>query len=260
MESLRRFDAHVVDHGDMHLLPGLVSDPVSVRVAKVVEAARRQRDHWLRIARRGDLLLTIGGDHTTSLGTISGLWALGYEFDVIWVDAHGDFNVVETSPSGNPHGMVLSLAAGLMPDRMERVIHPSHLHLWGVRDLDPGERRLLKEHAVEVLSPDQVRSRKERALAGLRRNILLSFDIDSVDPSEAPGTLVPVRGGFTQAEALDLVAAIVKGRNLLALDLVEYHPDQDVGGTTGRLAHDVLRTALEAWGGQGAHSLNAVGS
>ncbi|MEW8978782.1 MAG: arginase [Symbiobacterium sp.] len=247
LSALRRFDAEVVDHGDLSLQPGLTSDPVPVRVAKVVEAARLQRDHWLRTARPGDLLLTIGGDHSTSLGTIMALAALGHDFDVVWVDAHGDFNIIETSPTGNPHGMVLSLATGLLPNFLARVVGPDRLHLWGIRDLDPGERRLLAEQRVEVFSPDEVRAQRDRLLARLRPNIFLSFDIDSVDPGEAPGTMTPVPGGFTTAEAVDLVRAIVRGRNLVAMDLVEFHPDRDSDGRTERLAHAVLQAALTEW-------------
>ena len=247
LKELRRHDAHAVDHGDMAVLPGLLADPVPTRVEKVVEAARQQRDHWLRVARPGELLLTIGGDHSTSLGTIMALAELGHDFDVIWVDAHGDFNTIETSPTGNPHGMVLSLATGLLPDSLGRVITPDRLHLWGIRDLDPGERRLLAEQRVEVFSPDEVRTRREQILAGLRPNIFLSFDIDSVDPGEAPGTMTPVPGGFTTAEAVDLVRAIVRGRNLVAMDLVEFHPDRDSDGRTERLAHAVLQAALTEW-------------
>lgn len=247
LDFLGQMDSRVIDHGDMALPPGLRSDPVPVRIAKVVEAARRQQQHWQRVARPGDLLLTIGGDHSTSLGTIMALAALGYDFDVVWVDAHGDFNTVETSPSGNPHGMVLALATGLLPDAMDGVIRPDRLRLWGIRDLDPGERRLLAAERVEVLSPDEVRAQRDRIIAGLRPNIFLSFDIDSVDPTEAPGTMTPVPDGFTQDEAIDLVRAIVRGRNLIALDLVEYHPDLDVDGLTDRLAHRVLEAALGEW-------------
>ncbi|MBP2017933.1 arginase [Symbiobacterium terraclitae] len=247
LQALRRHDPHVVDHGDMAVPPGLTSDPAPTRVAKVVEAARRQRDHWLRVTRPGDLLLTIGGDHSTSLGTIMALAELGDDFDVVWVDAHGDFNTIETSPTGNPHGMVLSLAAGLLPDALGRVITPDRLHLWGIRDLDPGERRLLAAKRVEVLTPAEVRARREQILAGLRPNVFLSFDIDSVDPADAPGTMTPVPGGFTRDEAVDLVKAIVRGRNLIAMDLVEYHPDRDAGGLTNRLACAVLEAALGAW-------------
>lgn len=244
---LRQLDSQVIDHGDMALPPGLQSDPVPARIAKVVEAARRQQAHWQRVARPGDLLLTIGGDHSTSLGTIMALAAMGHDFDVVWVDAHGDFNTIATSPSGNPHGMVLSLAAGLLPEALPRIIRPEQLRLWGIRDLDPGERRLLTEARVEVLSPAEVRARRAELLAGLKPNLFLSFDIDSVDPAEAPGTMTPVPGGFSRDEAVALVADIVRGRNLLALDVVEYHPDRDAGGVTERLAHAVLRAALDAW-------------
>lgn len=247
LEYLEQLGHRVIDHGDMPLPPGLRSDPVPVRVAKVVEAARRQQAHWQQVARPGDLLLTIGGDHSTSLGTIMALAAMGYDFDVVWVDAHGDFNTIETSPSGNPHGMVLSLAAGLLPDAMPGVVRPDQLRLWGIRDLDPGERELLAEARVEVVSPADLRARRAELLANLKPAVFLSFDIDSVDPAEAPGTMTPVPGGFTRDEAVALVADIVRGRNLLALDVVEFHPDRDVGGATEQLAHAVIRAALDEW-------------
>lgn len=244
---LSQLGSQVVDHGDMALPPGLRSDPVPVRIEKVVEAARRQQKHWQQVARPGDLMLTVGGDHSTSLGTIMALAAMGYDFDVVWIDAHGDFNTAATSPSGNPHGMVLSLAAGLLPEALPRIIPPDRLRLWGIRDLDPGEQRLLREAKVEVLSPAEVRTRRAQLIASLRPNVFVSFDIDSVDPAEAPGTMTPVPGGFSQREAVALVADIVRGRNLLALDLVEFHPDRDAGGLTERLAHAVLRAALGEW-------------
>lgn len=257
--SLNRYDRRVIDHGDMLLPPGLQQDPAPVRVAKVVDAAGRQAEHWLRVTQPGDLMLTIGGDHSTSLGTIAALAAMGHDFDVVWIDAHGDFNTIETTPSGNPHGMVLSLAAGMLPDAMAKVIDPASLRLWGIRDLDPGERKLLEQERVEVCTPAQVRTQWDQLIAGLKPNILLSFDIDSVDPTEAPGTMTPVPAGFTRQEALDLVAAVVRGRNLLALDLVEYHPDFDVDGVTNRLAHDVLRAALGSRTTQQLNGRNAVG-
>lgn len=242
---LQRFGRPVIDHGDMRLPPDRQEDPPAEKVRRVVAAARRQKDLWRRCGRSpGDLLLTIGGDHTTSLGTIWALVERGRPFDLVWIDAHGDFNTLETSPTGNPHGMVLALATGLLPELLPELIGPERLHLWGVRDLDPGERRLLEAHRVEVLGPAGVRAERERLIERLGPEIFLSFDIDSVDPADAPGTAVPVPGGFRRAEALALVASIARQRRILALDVVEYHPDRDRANMTGRLALDVIRTAL----------------
>jgi len=242
--QLERLGHRVVDHGDMALVPGLAADDVQTRLQKVTEAARAQKEHWLKTHRTGELMLTLGGDHSTSLGTIWALAEMGQEFDVVWVDAHGDFNVVETSPSGNPHGMVLAMAAGLMGRWTPKMISPDRLHLWGIRDLDAGEQQLLVQERVEVLSPDQVRAEWDRLVSRLGPNVLLSFDIDSVDPTDAPGTMTPVPGGFRRQEALDLVAAIARERNLLAVDLVEYHPDRDRLDRTAVLGLDVIHAAV----------------
>lgn len=244
---IRRMHAlghQVIDHGDMALLDGRVADSPAERVRRVVKAAERQRDHWLKVHRSGDLLFTIGGDHSTSLGTIWALRAMEHDFDVIWVDAHGDYNVMETSPSGNPHGMVLAMAAGLFPGLLPRLVSPDRLKLWGIRDLDTGERDLLRQTGVEVLSPEQFRQNREQIIGRLKPSVLLSFDIDSVDPADAPGTMTPVPGGFRREEALQLAAAVARQRRILALDLVEYHPDQDRANMTARLALDVVQAAI----------------
>lgn len=259
MARLTRLGQPVIDHGDMALPPGRRDIPVADLVRQVVEAARVQKEHWLQHLRPGDLPLTIGGDHSTSLGTIWALAELGHDFDVVWIDAHGDFNILETSPSGNPHGMVLSLATGLLPDLLPRLISPQQLRFFGIRDLDPGERALLERERVEVPSPDQVRQERERLLRRLKPHVFLSFDIDSVDPSEAPGTMTPVPHGFRREEALGLVAAIARQRKIIALDLVEYHPDYDRDGITAALALDVLTTALTGSARDECASASGVG-
>ncbi|MFZ5817899.1 MAG: arginase family protein [Bacillota bacterium] len=244
LSGLEGLGHRVVDHGDMALPEGRQADPPEVRIRRVAEAARQQCEHWLKVDPAGDLMLTVGGDHSTSLGTIWALSEMGHDFDIVWVDAHGDFNVLETSPSGNPHGMVLAMASGLCPAVVPKLISPRQLRLWGIRDLDPGERRLLEREQVEVLDPDQVRHEADRILQRLKPNLFLSFDMDAVDPAEAPGTMTPVPGGFHRGEALELVAAIARHRRLLAVDLVEYHPDRDRAGLTAALALEVAQAAV----------------
>jgi len=234
----------VQDFGDLIPPQGNPAHAAPARIKQVVEAARWQAETWLRRHKPGNLMLTIGGDHSLSLGTLWALHQMNKSFEIVWVDAHGDFNVIETSPTGNPHGMVLSLAVGLMAQFMPKIVPASAMHLWGIRDLDEGERTLLVQHRAEVLSPQEFRQDPIRAIERLGPNVYLSFDIDSVDPSEAPGTGTPVPGGFSSREALDLVAELAQRRNLLAVDLVEFHPDLDRGTDTLELAMDVAQTAV----------------
>lgn len=244
VEKLERHGHKLIDLGDLVTPGGDAHPSTPVRVQQVVEAARWQADTWLKKHRPGNLMLTLGGDHSTSLGSIWALSRMDLHFDVVWIDAHGDFNVIETSPTGNPHGMVLALACGLMPQFLPQLIPSSCLRLWGIRDLDEGERGLLKRERAEVLSPAQIRRDMERVVSRLKPDVFLSFDIDSVEPAEAPGTLTPVPGGFTRSEALELVALIARWRRLLAVDIVEYHPDQDRDSLTVNLAQEVALTAV----------------
>ncbi len=234
----------VKDFGDLIPPQGNSAHSPAVRVQQVVEAARWQAETWVRKHESGNLMLTLGGDHSLSLGTLWALHQMDLSYEIVWVDAHGDFNVIDTSPTGNPHGMVLSLAVGLMGQFMPSIIRSSAMHLWGIRDLDSGERALLSQHKAEILSPQEFRRDPIQAIERLGPNVYLSFDIDSIDPSEAPGTGTPVPGGFSSREALDLVADLAKRRNLIVVDLVEFHPDLDRDTDTLELALDVAQTAL----------------
>jgi arginase len=244
LSSLEGLGAEIRDAGNIPIGQGNPADPVEVRLDKVVEAARLQADFWQKICRPGDLMLTLGGDHSTSLGTLWALTELGRPFDVVWIDAHGDFNVVKTSPSGNPHGMVLALACGLMEPWMPKLIEPQILHLWGIRELDAGEQALVNQFQVEVISPEEARKGSHGLIDQLQPDVFLSFDVDSVDPAEAPGTMTPVPGGFTSQEALALVQRIAETRNLLAVDIVEFHPDQDQQDRTLNLAQKVAAAVV----------------
>lgn len=243
---IQRLGYAVKDHGDLPLEASRKEDPAEIRVRKTAHAARQQAEHWKKHCGPGDLMMTIGGDHSTSLGTIQALAEMGHRFDVIWVDAHGDFNIIETSPTGNPHGMVLSMASGMLPEYAPHSIEPTQIHIWGIRDVDPGEIVLLREKGVHMADPDQTRRELERLVDGLAPDVFISFDIDSVEPAEAPGTMVPVPNGFHRQEALDIVAAIARKRRVLALDVVEYHPDYDRDLLTHNLAMAVVETTLKA--------------
>jgi arginase len=210
-------------------------------------AAQRQAQSFALHDDPDTFTVTIGGDHSTSLGTLMALSRRQRRgFDVVWIDAHADFNTPLTSPSGNPHGMELAIAAGLT-QYLPRIVDPLRLHLWGVRDIDPGERRLLEEHGVEVRNVAATRRDWSRLLGSLSYDVFLSFDCDSCEPHVAPGTMTPVPDGFTAEEAIDLVRQIASSRRLLALDVVEYHPDRDTpDGRTASLANNVIEAAVAA--------------
>src|SRR5262245_36236971 len=164
-------------------------------------AARRQAEAFTDAYDDDTLTITLGGDHTSSLGTALALSQIGQPFDVVWLDAHGDFNTPITSPSGNPHGMVLALLTGLTP-YLPQTVPPWRLHLWGVRDLDPGERALLNALGVDVRAVDATRAEWPGLLRGVGRDVLVSFDCDCCQPDVAPGTMTPVANSLERAGVL----------------------------------------------------------
>jgi arginase len=244
VEALDRI-AEVTDLGDLAVDAPAPGDSPTQLLRKVITTARRQADAFVAAHDPSALPITLGGDHTTSLGTALALKQLGASFDAVWLDAHGDFNTPVTSPSGNPHGMVLALLAGLTP-HLPQIVQPWRVNLWGVRDLDTGERALLHALGVSAFDVPATRAGWPHLLNRLGENVLLSFDCDCCQPDVAPGTRTPVPGGFERAEVLTMVQQISASRRVLALDVVELHPDRDRRYRTARLARDVILTAARA--------------
>lgn len=255
MRRLSAVAGPVRDLGDMDLPRGEHFERGEPLLRAVLAAARRQADIIRRSMIAGALPVTIGGDHSTSLGTVMGLHQAGLEFDVVWVDAHADFNTPRTSPSGNPHGMVLAMLAGLTP-HLPRILPPHRAHILGARDLDPGEKELARTHGLNVYSPAEALDRLDTMISSLGPRVFLSFDMDSLAPEVAPGVRTPVPGGFSLDQALQLVRHIARARDLVALDLVEYYPDLDREQRTAKAALTVLETALA---GRRVHSELAAG-
>lgn len=238
-----RSRCQLVDWGDFALPPGDTLSPGADLTRRVVSEGRRQAEFMTQRYRPGDLWVTLGGDHSASLGAVLALAAAAPPFDILWVDAHGDFNTPATSPSGNPHGMVLALLAGLTPF-LEPIIDPKRIHILGARDLDPGEAKLLQQQGVRVWSPADLRRDAAAVLDAVGPRVYLSFDLDVLDPAAAPAVRTPVAGGLSVPEAAALVSAVADQRDLLAVDLVEYASDLDSDGRSGRAALTVLAACV----------------
>ncbi|KAF8350603.1 arginase [Amanita rubescens] len=189
-------------------------------------------------ARKGRLPVTLGGDHSLAMGTISGTLSAYPEACVIWIDAHADINSVETTESGNIHGMPVSFLLGIGSKVDEfawckPLLKPERLVYIGLRDVDVGEKRTLKQHNIKAFTMHEVDKYgigkvMEMALDHVNPNrdrpIHLSFDVDALDPSVAPSTGTPVRGGLTFREGHYICEAISETGLLVALDLMEVNP------------------------------------
>ena len=219
------------------------------KVAKLVELTRRS----------GALPLVLGGDHSVALGTLVGMAAVDGPGGAVWIDAHGDLNTPQSSPSGNVHGMVLAAALGLGGDAFRYddwtlpAIAPGKLALVGVRSLDQGERDVLQGLEAKVFTMSEV---DRRGVDSCMREAIehasgaafmhVSLDMDVVDPRDAPGVGTPVRGGLQYREAHLAMEVIAESGLLDALDVVEVNPILDRENTTGQLAVELVASALGA--------------
>ncbi|GAA5895822.1 arginase [Sporobolomyces salmoneus] len=229
-------------------------------VSKVCqEVAERVYAH----ASKGELTVTLGGDHSLAMGTVSGTFRAFPEAALIWVDAHADINTPLTTPSGNLHGCPVSFLMGLpgtskeeIPEFgwIEPVLKSDRLVYIGLRDIDEGERKILKENNIKCFSMHHVDKWGigkvvEMALeyVGKDRPIHLSFDIDALDPTVAPSTGTAVRGGLSFREGHYICEAIAETGRLVSLDVMEINPSlgavQSVQQTVD-MGRSLVRSAL----------------
>jgi arginase len=207
----------------------------------------------------GAVPLVLGGDHTVALGSLAGLARAHGQGSVLWIDAHGDLNSPETSPTGNVHGMVLAAALGLAgPQFLDGgwglpAVDPARVALLGVRSLDDGERELLQSLDAQVFTMSDVdRLGVEPAVRASLAHLAgaafvhVSLDLDVVDPDVAPGVGTPVRGGLSYREAHLLLELVAESGLVSSLDIVEVNPILDRENETGKLAVELAASALGA--------------
>jgi arginase len=207
----------------------------------------------------GAIPLVLGGDHTVALGSLAGLARAHGPGSVLWIDAHGDLNSPETSPTGNVHGMVLAAALGLAgPQFLDGgwglpAVDPARVALIGVRSLDDGERELLQRLDAQVFTMSDVdRLGVEPAVRASLAHLAgaafvhVSLDLDVVDPDVAPGVGTPVRGGLSYREAHLLLELVAESGLVSSLDIVEVNPILDRENETGKLAVELAASALGA--------------
>jgi arginase len=206
--------------------------------------------------------VVLGGDHSIAVGTTAGTAAhfgkKSKRIGMIWLDAHGDMNTPETSPSGNVHGMPLAAIMGYGPPELVNIagvkpmVEPRNVALVGIRELDSKERRLVKESGVHVFTMRDVdeRGMREVMAEALRfatddtAGAAVSLDMDFVDPSDAPGVGTPVRGGVTYREAHLAFEMIADSRRMVSLELVEINPVIDLHNTTAALGVELVLSGL----------------
>ena len=207
----------------------------------------------------GRMPVMLGGDHSLAMGSISAVArhcrARGKRLRVLWIDAHADFNTSAITPSGNVHGMPVACLCGLGPDVLVNLggegpmLAPSDVRQIGIRSVDPEEKRLVREHGLDIYDMryiDEVGMKQvmEAALAGLDgdTHLHVSFDVDVLDPTIAPGTGTRVPGGLDYREAQLMMEMIADAGGADSLDVVEVNPALDNRNRTARLAVDLVES------------------
>ncbi|MDQ2873126.1 MAG: arginase [Candidatus Eremiobacteraeota bacterium] len=242
--------SEINDRGNLHvpIREALIANDAQ---AKYIDVIRDVCDGLARLVeaavREGGMPIVLGGDHSIAMGTLQGLTrARGVAPGLVWIDAHSDINSPESSPSGNVHGMPLwfALQNGLAdPKRTVQI---------GLRDVDANEKRILRESGVKAFSMSDVdrlgmtRVMEETiAIAGADGGkIHVSFDMDGIDPSEAPGTGTPVKGGLSYREAHLSMEMLAETSQLGSIEMVEINPILDTRNQTAVLAVGLICSGL----------------
>jgi arginase len=237
--------APVVEQIDRTEADGLMHNADAVGT---VCRAVHERMHTVIAA--GEIGIFLGGDHSISIGTVSAALSRPGRLGVLWIDAHGDFNTPQTSPSGNIHGMVVAALMGLCPPELtigDRRLQPDQIVYIGVRDLDDEEKQALKRAGIRIFTMREI---DERGMASVMRDALqilsdcqhlhVSLDMDSLEPQIAPGVGTPVPGGLTYREAHLCMEMLADDGRVCSLDVVEVNPILDRENQTARLAVELV--------------------
>lgn len=206
--------------------------------------------------------IVLGGDHSIAAGSVAGVASFfrkqSKRIGLIWLDAHGDVNTPESSPSGNVHGMPLASIMGYGAPELTELcnfkpkIEPQNVAMVGIRELDTKERQLVKKSGVHVFTMRDIdeRGMREVMSEALRfasddtNGVAISLDMDFLDPTEAPGVGTPVRGGVTYREAHLALEMIADSRTLVSFELVEINPVVDLHNKTAILGVELILSGL----------------
>jgi len=263
--ALKGLGHQVEDAGNLHVkIPEEqhFGDKRAKYLNEIAETCQEVAHRIYQTLEAGYFPLSLGGDHSVAVGTQAGVAKFYRDREqaigCIWLDAHADMNTPESSTSGNVHGMPFAATLGLGPESLTKIfgfgpkIQPKNCVLIGARALDSRERRAVKEAGVNVFTMRAIdelgmRAVMEQSLAlaaASTAGFVVSFDMDVVDPDEAPGVGTPVRGGITFREAHLAMEMVADSKKMLAMELVEINPIIDILNKTAILGVGLVSSAL----------------
>ncbi len=264
-ERIRKIGYDVVDRGDIDVpLPEEcdIGDPKMKYAEDIKDVCEDVCAASLKAHKEGRIPLVLGGDHSLAMGSIAGSAKFHREKDerigLIWFDAHGDMNTPESSLSGNVHGMPLAHVLGMGDEELMSIggfkpkVRKSNCVLVGIRDLDEREKKNIVESGVMVFTMKDIDKHgvshvMDEAIEAASRGtegIHVSFDIDSCDPSIAPGVGTPKKGGLEYREAHLCMEMLADTKDVIAIDMVEINPILDTRNSTAEFASELILSCL----------------
>jgi len=264
-ERISNLGYEVNDRGDLqiersHSLPGF-EDKLKY-ITEIHDACERLARQTEEIVDAGELPITIGGDHSIAIGSLAGIVKSFRKRDqrlgLIYLDAHADMNTPDTTPSGNIHGMPLAVLLGYGAPELMNIggfspkFDPRLCAHVGARDLDPGERELIRKLGIRFFTMREI---DERGLAACLDDAIkialqgsggyaVTFDVDVLDPGDAPGSGTLVRGGLSYREAHLAMEKIAEAGGMRSLEVVEINTALDVNNRTAELGVELILSAL----------------
>ena len=253
---LKELGNKIIDDGNLDIR---IMEEIRVGDTRASKILARMTEKMMA---QGHFPLILGGDHSIAVGTISGIAAFARrkrrKLGVLWVDAHGDLNTPATSPSGNVHGMPLAALLGYGPTDLKSVggkfekVDPDNVALVGIRSLDTGERKLIEQTGVHAYTMSDIDRQgihrvMKKALSRVTNGteyVHVSFDLDSVDPTIAPGVGTPVKGGLDYREAHLIMESICEAKVMTSLEIVEVNPILDEQNRSAEFAVELVQSAF----------------
>lgn len=261
-DKLKQLNYNIFDLGNIDIERPEKLEPITKgklrHLEEIVEASSKLAQTVEREVELERFPLILGGDHSIAIGTLAGLHRHYENLGVIWFDAHGDVNTAETSPSGNIHGMPLAVSLGNGHPNLTEImskdakVKPENVVLIGARDLDDGEKDLLKRLNIKVYTMNEVNRYGmaqviEETINYLKERtdgVHLSFDLDALNPQEAPGVGTPVKGGVTFRESNLALQMLFEANLITSAEFVEVNPLLDQQNQTGKTAVALIGALL----------------
>jgi arginase len=265
---LRELEYEVIDEGNLDSGDPEALDVEDPKLRYLPEIAAVMEDLAGRVLKSigaGETPLVLGGDHSIAIGTIAGL-ASHYrrekkKLGMIWLDAHGDANTPGTSPSGNIHGMPQAVAFGRGADDLVRIggfasgeskLDPACCSIIGARSIDASEKKVIADIGLRVFTMEEIDRRgiyevSREAIEIANRGtegIHVSFDVDVMDPTVAPGVGTPVRGGLTYRETHTVMELVAESGRMVSMEVAEVNPILDVQNATAEVAVEMVASAF----------------